>query len=84
MSSHETDELSSLPPASKLVLKVLECEGRLTNQEISEHSWLSKRTVRTALQRLEHANMVEKQICLDDARKNWYKVKPNIEMQGSD
>ena len=83
MSHFETDELGSLPLALKLVLKIFEYEGRFTNQEISDQSWLSKRTVRTALQRLEHANFIKKGLH-EDARKNWHELKSTIEMRNSD
>ena len=79
-----TSKLSGLPPTSKLVLKVLEHEGPLTSPEVSDCSWLSRRTTRSALQRLESAGIVEKRKCLEDARKNWYDLKSTAEVQSSD
>lgn len=70
-----TDELvQDLPPSAKLVLKVLEYNGGLTQKQIVENSRLSQRTVRDALDRLQDADVVEKDIYIPDARQNIYRL----------
>ncbi|NIB99198.1 helix-turn-helix domain-containing protein [Halobacterium sp. R2-5] len=70
-----TDELvQDLPPSAKLVLKVLEYNGGLTQKQIVENSRLSQRTVRDALDRLQEADIVEKDIYIPDARQNLYRL----------
>jgi DNA-binding MarR family transcriptional regulator len=72
----QTDELvQDLPPSAKLVLKVLEYNGGLTQKQIVENSRLSQRTVRDALDRLQDADVVEKDIYIPDARQNLYRLK---------
>jgi DNA-binding MarR family transcriptional regulator len=70
-----SDELvHDLPPSAKLVLKVLEYNGGLTQKQIVENSRLSQRTVRDALDRLQEADVVEKDIYIPDARQNLYRL----------
>ena len=70
-----TDELvQDLPPSAKLVLKVLEYNGGLTQKQIVENSRLSQRTVRDALDRLQEVDVVEKDIYIPDARQNLYRL----------
>ncbi len=70
-----TDEhVQELPPSAKLVLKVLEYNGGLTQKEIVEKSRLSQRTVRDALDRLQDHDIVEKDIYIPDARQNIYRL----------
>lgn len=66
------DSVRDLPPSGKLVLKVLEYNGGLTQKEIVEKSRLSQRTVRDALDRLQQQSIVEKNIYVPDARQNLY------------
>ncbi|MFC7200223.1 MarR family transcriptional regulator [Halospeciosus flavus] len=68
------DDVQDLPPSSKLVLKVLEYNGGLTQKQIVEKSRLSQRTVRDALDRLQEADIVEKDIYIPDARQNLYRL----------
>ncbi|EMA44619.1 ArsR family transcriptional regulator [Halococcus morrhuae DSM 1307] len=74
MGSSETAKIDSLAPSAKLVVKVLEYEGPLTQKELIRQSHLSSRTVRNALNQLERIDMVEKGICIDDARQNSYQL----------
>jgi DNA-binding MarR family transcriptional regulator len=75
-----TDELvQDLPPSAKLVLKVLEYNGGLTQKQIVENSRLSQRTVRDALDRLQSADVVEKDIYIPDARQNLYRLVVDVE-----
>lgn len=64
--------IAELPPSSKLVYKVLEYEGRLTQEEIAAESRLCARTVRYALGKLDDAGIVTSRVCLDDARQSKY------------
>ena len=50
MTDSEGEELSDLPPSAKLVYKVLEYNGPMTQKDIVEESMLSARTVRYALE----------------------------------
>jgi len=68
------DAIHDLPPSAKLVLKVLEYNGGLTQKEIVEKSRLSQRTVRDALDRLQESDLVEKDIYIPDARQNLYRL----------
>ncbi|MGB9963406.1 MarR family transcriptional regulator [Halobacterium hubeiense] len=78
-----TDELvQDLPPSAKLVLKVLEYNGGLTQKQIVENSRLSQRTVRDALDRLQDADVVEKDIYIPDARQNLYRLSLDEDEDG--
>jgi predicted transcriptional regulator len=71
-----TDEegLSDLPPSAKLVFKVLEYNGPLTQKGIVEESMLSARTVRYALERHEGVGAVDEDVYFADARQNLYEI----------
>ena len=71
--------LSDLPPSAKLVFKVLEYNGALTQQGIVEESMLSARTVRYALERLESVGAVDEDVYFADARQNLYEIVPDPE-----
>ncbi|MFB6133130.1 MAG: MarR family transcriptional regulator [Halanaeroarchaeum sp.] len=73
------DSVRDLPPSGKLVLKVLEYNGGLTQKEIVEKSRLSQRTVRDALDRLQEQEIVEKNIYIPDARQNLYTLSVESE-----
>jgi len=73
------DRISELPPSAKLVFKVLEYNGGLTQKGIVEKSRLSQRTVRDALDRLVAADVVEKDIYIPDARQNLYRLAQEFE-----
>lgn len=77
MTSEET--VKSLPPSAKLVFKVLEYNGGLTQKGIVEKSRLSQRTVRDALDRLQAVDAVEKTIYVPDARQNLYRLAVDLE-----
>ena len=64
--------VSELPPSAKLVYKVLEYEGSMTQEEIATESRLCARTVRYALGKLEDAEFVSSRACLEDARQSKY------------
>ena len=74
MTESDREELADLPPSAKLVYKVLEYDGPLTQKGIVEESMLSARTVRYALERLDEAGVVEEDVYFADARQNLYEI----------
>ena len=66
------EELEELPPSAKLVAKVLEYNGTLTQSQLSEETLLPARTVRYALNRLEEEGAVTSRFSFADARKRIY------------
>lgn len=66
--------ITDLPPSAKLVYKVLEYNGALTQKQIVERSMLSQRTVRDALARLRDIGAVSEEVYIPDARQNLYKL----------
>ncbi|MFB6079816.1 MAG: winged helix-turn-helix transcriptional regulator [Haloferacaceae archaeon] len=74
--------LDDLPPSAKLVYKVLEYDGPLTQKGIVEESMLSARTVRYALERLEEIGVVDEDVYFADARQNLYQLTEPIEADG--
>ena len=81
----ETDEetLDDLPPSAKLVFKVLEYNGSLTQKGIVEESMLSARTVRYALERLENIGVVDEDVYFADARQNLYQLTEDGRQHGT-
>lgn len=69
---YQADILLDLPPSAKLVLKVLEHEGMLTQKQISLESRLPQRTVRHALGQLEDHGIVRSEKSFMDARQRHY------------
>ncbi|MFB6146840.1 MAG: ArsR family transcriptional regulator [Halobacteriaceae archaeon] len=67
-------DLSDLPPSAKLVYKVLEYDGPMTQKELVAESMLSARTVRYALDRLGEREIVEEDIYFADARQSLYRL----------
>ncbi|EMA46811.1 hypothetical protein [Halococcus saccharolyticus] len=74
MSETDAEGLVDLPPSAKLVYKVLEYNGALTQKGIVEESMLSARTVRYALERLEGIEAVDEDVYFADARQNLYEI----------
>lgn len=72
----EKPTIDDAPPSAKLVYKVLEYNGALTQKEIVERSMLSQRTVRDALTRLRELDIVSEQVYIPDARQNLYEITP--------
>ncbi|WP_436901383.1 MarR family transcriptional regulator [Halovenus halobia] len=66
--------LRELPPSAKLVAKILETDGPLSQGQLAEESLLPDRTVRYALNRLEDAGLVESRYSVQDARKQVYSL----------
>lgn len=76
MEGTQTEGLDDLPPSAKLVFKVLEYNGPLTQKGIVQESMLSARTVRYALERLEGIDVVDEDVYFADARQNLYRLTP--------
>lgn len=76
--------IDELPPSAKLVFKVLEYQGSLTQKGIVEESMLSARTVRYALDRLEEVGVVSEEIYIGDARQSLYELTVDAGPQGRD
>ena len=66
--------IADVPPSAKLVYKVLEYNGPLTQKQIVERSMLSQRTVRDALARLREIGVVSEEVYIPDARQNLYEL----------
>lgn len=77
------DRLYDLPPSAKLVFKVLEINGDLTQSQIADKSRLSRRTVRHALATLEEADAVHKGVYFQDARQSLYSLPESIASENS-
>jgi transcription initiation factor IIE alpha subunit len=71
----EASVVSELPPSSKLVYKVLEYEGAMTQEEIALESRLCPRTVRYALGTLTDHDVVDSRVSLADARQSKYWIE---------
>jgi len=74
MAGTDEEEIEDLPPSAKLVFKVLEYDGPLTQKQIVEESMLSARTVRYALERLENIGIVDEDVYFADARQSLYEI----------
>ena len=74
MSDSDGETIDDLPPSAKLVFKVLEYKGPMTQKGIVEESMLSARTVRYALERLEDIDIVKEDVYFADARQNLYEI----------
>jgi len=71
-SGEEAPALHEGPPSARFVLKLLEYEGSLTQQEMVRESGLSVRTIRNALTYLLSKGFVTKEPNLRDARQDVY------------
>jgi predicted transcriptional regulator len=84
MAQSTAEDISDLPPSAKLVFKVLEYNGALTQKGIVQESMLSARTVRYALERLENIDVVVEDVYFADARQNLYEITTETPMDNSD
>jgi transcription initiation factor IIE alpha subunit len=80
-----TKKIEHLSPSVKLVIKVLEYRGLMTQKELVAESYLPPRTVRYALNRLKKEGILEERLYYKDARQSLYGVKslPNDEFMSS-
>lgn len=83
MADSDDETLDDLPPSAKLVFKVLEYNGSLTQKGIVEESMLSARTVRYALERLENIGVVDEDVYFADARQNLYQLTEDGRQHGT-
>ncbi len=74
----DLEALKELPPSAKLVLKVLQYNDALTQNQIAEETLLPPRTVRYALTRLEEIDAVDSRFSFSDARKRLYSLKVEL------
>ena len=74
MNEPDREKIENLPPSAKLVFKMLEYHGPLTQKGIGEESRLSERTVRYAIERLEEYDIITEDIFFPDARQNLYEI----------
>jgi len=70
--------LRSLPPSAKLVLKVLQVEGTLTQKQLATETLLPQRTVREAVSNLTDLDVVEERPHIMDARQSTYRLNVEI------
>jgi predicted transcriptional regulator len=83
MTESDGEALEDLPPSAKLVYKVLEYNGPLTQKGIVEESMLSARTVRYALERLDEVGVIEEDVYFADARQNLYEISDATEAEAT-
>jgi len=74
----DLEALKELPPSAKLVLKVLQYNDALTQNQIAEETLLPPRTVRYALTRLEEIDAVDSRFSFSDARKRLYSLDVDL------
>jgi len=74
----DLETLKELPPSAKLVLKVLQYNDALTQNQIAEETLLPPRTVRYALTRLEEIDAVDSRFSFSDARKRLYSLDVDL------
>jgi len=68
-------KIMQLSPSVKLVFKVLEYKGLMTQKELVCESYLPPRTVRYALSKLKKEGILEERLYYKDARQCLYGVK---------
>ena len=73
-SPDEHEGLLELPPSAKLVYRVLDYEGPLTQQQLCEQTRLSSRTVRYAISELGDLEIITEEIFIPDARQKLYRL----------
>jgi NAD+ kinase len=69
------EDLLSMPPSAKLVLKTLEYEGALSQKDLSARTMLPERTVRLSLSHLLTRGYVNRKTSLRDARQKIYELR---------
>ena len=68
------EELLAMPPSSKLLLKILEYEGSMTQKELASKTLLPARTVRLALKHLMNKGYIKRKVSIRDARQKIYEI----------
>lgn len=72
-------KIVNLSPSVKLIFKVLEYRGLMTQKELVAESYLPPRTVRYALSRLKKEGILEERLYHKDARQCLYGVKSPVD-----
>ena len=82
MNENTLARLGHLPPSAKLVYKVLETNGQLTQKDLIRETSLPSRTVRYALNRLRAEEFLIERYYFIDARQSLYglNTKPEEEV----
>lgn len=70
-----TRKIMQLSPSVKLVFKILEYKGLMTQKDIVAESYLPPRTVRYALTMLKKEGILEERLYYKDARQCLYGVR---------
>ena len=69
------EKLERLPPSAKLVFKILESKGQMTQKEIIHETILPSRTVRYAINRLKEEGILIELFYFLDSRQRLYEIK---------
>lgn len=67
--------IKSIPPSAKLLLRVIKEKKISRFDELIDETMLSKRTLLYAIRTLKELDLIETQICMNDARKRFYCIK---------
>lgn len=68
------EELDDLSPSAKLVYKILEYEGSMTQSELAEDAMLDPRAIRRVTSSLEDVGLVDSRHSQQDGREIVYSV----------
>jgi DNA-binding MarR family transcriptional regulator len=66
-------QVTQLSPSTKLVLKILQLNGWMTQREIVGETTLPPRTVKYAIKKLKEQKIVREKPDLNDMRSKYYK-----------
>lgn len=69
------DIVKNMPTSAKLLLRVLKDNKISRFDELMEETMLSKRTLLYAIKTLKELDLIETQICMNDARRRFYCIK---------
>lgn len=75
LSTIYTRKIMQLSPSVKLVFKILEYKGLMTQKDLVAESYLPPRTVRYALTMLKKEGILEERLYYKDARQCLYGVR---------
>ena len=63
-----------MPPSSKLLLKILEYEGSMTQKELVSKTLLPDRTIRLAMSHLLEKGYVKRKLSIRASRQKIYEI----------
>jgi len=72
-----------LSPATKLVFKVLELNGWMTQKEITKETYLPSRTVKYAMRNLREKDIIVEKLDPDDLRRKYYRLGAKFAPKGT-